>query len=264
MVTGQEKICNLIEKSTLDTFPRSLILVGPPGSGKHLLCNEISTKFGLHVFDITEMLDLDTINEIYQKVEPFIYIIRLNEISVKEENIILKFLEEPLKNSYIILLAENINGILLTILNRCQIWHLQNYSKEYLSTFANGNELIVHIAETPGQVISLVNESFDEMYQLTHKMLYKIHSASIPNTLSISDKISWSNEKNKFNFELFIRILLFQALGAFHDTQDSRFIQYYHLTNKLEKDSKIKNIDKRYLFEKFLLEARSLMKGSIA
>lgn len=263
MITGQEKICNLIEKSTLDTFPRSLILVGPSGAGKHLICNEISLKFGLHIFDITEMLDLTTIDEIYQKVEPFIYTIRLNEISIKEENVILKFLEEPLKNSYIILLAENINGILPTILNRCQIWHLQNYSKEYLSTFTNGNELILHIAQTPGQVISLANESFNDMYQLTHKMLYKIDNASIPNTLSISDKIAWNNEKNKFNFELFIRTLLFQTLGAFHDTQDRRFIQYYQLTNKLEKDSRIKNVDKRYLFEKFLLEARSLMRGSI-
>ena len=82
MITGQEKICNLIEKSTLDTFPRSLILVGPSGAGKHLICNEISLKFGLHIFDITNLLDLSTIDEIYQKVEPFIYIIKLSLIIV--------------------------------------------------------------------------------------------------------------------------------------------------------------------------------------
>lgn len=263
MVTGQEKICNLIEKSTLDTFPRSLILVGPSGSGKHLLCNEIARKFQLHIFDITEMLNIEIIDEIYSKVEPYIYVIRLNEISVKEENTILKFLEEPLKNSYIILLAEYTNGVLPTILNRCQVWHLQNYSKNYLSTFTNGNDLLLDIVETPGQAIALANESFTEMLDLADKMICKIASASIPNTLSISDKFAWTNEKNKFNYDLFLKVLLFRLVSYCKGNTDPRLLEYYYLTTKLVKNSQIKNIDKKYLLEKYLLEARSIMKGSL-
>lgn len=264
MVTGQEKICNLIEKSTLDTFPRTLMLVGPEGSGKHLLCNEIKDKFQLISFDITEMLTLDTINEIYQKVEPYLYLIRINEISIREENIILKLLEEPLKNSYIILLAESVNDILPTILNRCQIWYLQNYTREYLSTFVDKNLSILDIAETPGQAIALSSEDFQNMIILADKMITKIHVATIPNTLTIADKIAWSNEKDKFNYNLFLKVLISRILYYNRTNVDNKLTQLYHLTNNLQVKNRVKNIDKRYLFEKYLLEARSIMKGSIA
>lgn len=264
MVTGQEKICNLIEKSTLDTFPRTLMLVGPEGSGKHLLCNEIKDKFQLISFDITEMLTLDTINEIYQKVEPYLYLIRINEISIREENIILKLLEEPLKNSYIILLAESVNDILPTILNRCQIWYLQNYTREYLSTFVDKNLNILDIAETPGQAVALASEDFQNMIILADKMITKIHVATIPNTLTIADKIAWSNEKDKFNYTLFLKVLISRILYYNRTNVDTKLTQLYHLTNNLQVKNRVKNIDKRYLFEKYLLEARSIMKGSIA
>ena len=115
MVTGQEKICNQIDKLTLDSFPRSLMLVGSKGAGKHLIVDYIANKFNLQVIDITTTLDQDSIEELYNRVEPYLYIIQANELSVKEENTILKFVEEPLKNSYIILLAETAIGILPTI-----------------------------------------------------------------------------------------------------------------------------------------------------
>ena len=99
MIIGQEKICNLIDNLSLDSFPRSLMLVGARGGGKHLICDYISNKFRLTSIDLTDSLELETIEEIYNRVEPYLYIIRINEITVKEENVILKFLEEPLKTS---------------------------------------------------------------------------------------------------------------------------------------------------------------------
>ena len=102
MILGQEKICNQIDKLTLDSFPRSLMLVGPKGAGKHLIVDYVSKKFNLQVIDITTTLDQESIEDLYNRVEPYLYIIRANELTVKEENTILKFLEEPLKNSYIV------------------------------------------------------------------------------------------------------------------------------------------------------------------
>ena len=61
---------------------------------------------------------------------PKIYIIDSSTISIKEQNIILKFVEEPLKNSYIIILKNS--KLLPTILNRCQKWKFEAYSKEEL------------------------------------------------------------------------------------------------------------------------------------
>ena len=264
MIIGQEKICNLIDNSTLDNFPRSLMLVGGKGSGKHLICNYIAEKFDLVSVDLTDTLDLETIEEIYNRGEPYIYDIRINEISVKEENTILKFLEEPLKNSFIVLTAETDNGILQTILNRCQIWYLQNYKRDYLKSFlTTGNEFILDIAQTPGQVMELNECSFDGMIELADKIIDKISIASISNTLTISNKIGFKNEKDTFDGKLFIDVLICRLRDRWINCSDTKIVDAYQLTNDLKKQLSIKNLDYKSLFEKYLIELRHLMKGAL-
>lgn len=262
MIIGQEKICGFIDNSTLDDFPRSLMIVGPRGGGKHLICDYISKKFNLSTVDLTDSLDLETIEEIYNRVEPYLYIIRANEISVKEENTILKFLEEPLKNSFIVLIAETDMGILQTILNRCQIWHLQNYTKEYLSTFVtNGNSYILEIAQTPGQVIELCNINFNDMVDLADKIIDKISVASITNTLTLSGKIGFKSDSDKLDVKLFVDVLLSRFVTRCRRKTDSCFVNGYNLTNELQRNLHIKNLDYKSLFEKYLIDLRTVMKG---
>lgn len=264
MVIGQEKICNLIQSATLDDFPRSLMLVGARGGGKHLICKYIADKFGLITVDLTDQLDLETIEELYNRVEPYLYIIRVNEISVKEENTILKFLEEPLKNSFIVLIAETDMGILQTILNRCQIWHLQNYTREYLSTFIDGgSEYILEIANTPGQVIELSKTDFSSMIELADKIIDKISVASITNTLTLSNKVGFKNDPDKPDIKLFVDVLLSRFASRCKLYNDRRLVSGYHLTNTLQRNLQIKNLDYRALFENYLIELRSLMKEAV-
>lgn len=264
MILGQEKICNRIASLTLDSFPRSLMLVGPSGSGKHMICDEVSRKFNLVQRDITDQLTFEEIEELYNRVEPYLYIIRVNEISVKEENTILKFLEEPLKNSFIILVAETDNGILQTILNRCQIWYLQPYKKELLKTFLeNNDERILMIADTPGQIkeFSLVN--LEDVITLADKIITKISIASVSNTLTLVSKIGFKDDKDKINIRLFSKVLMNRFLEFSKNTNDNRFVVGYQLTNELNKNLNIKNLDQKLLFEKYLIELRSYMKGAI-
>ena len=263
MVIGQEKICNKIDQLTIDTFPRSLMLVGSQGSGKHLICDYISEKFNLQQYDITETLDQEQIDEIYNRVEPYLYIIRANELSVKDENAILKFVEEPLKNSFIVLIAETENGLLQTIINRCQIWHLQNYKREYLTTFLNGSDdYILEIAETPGQIMSLKNIPLDGMIELADKILNKIAIASITNTLTLSSKIGFKNEKNAFDSILFVDILISRIRHQWQRSSDVRLVDAYKLTAELKKYVHMKNLDYKSIFEKYLIELRDIMRRS--
>ena len=199
---GQEKILSMINNSTLDTFPNSLILLGEKGSGKHSLTNLISEHLHLQIVDISEKLTQEMIDEIYMKPEPYIYVISSDKLNIKNQNSILKFLEEPLKNSYIILLVENKNMLLPTIINRCQIWQLEKYTKEQLKTLLgkNQDENILDVVTTPGDIemMSHVNNNYDEMLLLCEKIVDKIPVASFSNVLSISDKIKFT-EKDKNN-----------------------------------------------------------------
>jgi len=172
-------------------------------------------------------------------------------------------LEEPLKNSFIVLIAETDMGILQTILNRCQIWHLQNYTREYLATFIEGgNDYILEIAQTPGQVMELCKTDFSSMIDLADKIIDKIAVASITNTLTLSNKVGFKNDPDRPDVKLFVDVLLSRIATRCKMCVDVRYVSSYHLTNLLQRNLQIKNLDYKALFENYLIELRSIMKGA--
>ncbi len=262
MISGQERICTFIDNSTLDDFPRSLMLIGEKGSGKHLLCSYICNKFNLESLDITDSISLELINQINERVNPYLYIIKINSLTVKEENTILKLLEEPLKNAYLVLLTETDNGILPTILNRCQIWRLQNYSKEFLKTFlSEDNPELLSIANTPGQILEMQGNNFKDMYALCDKIVNKITEASIPNILTISNKLAFKDEKDKFNYRLTLLLIKELLCKYYRDLTQIKYLKAYISVNDLLKTIKNAMIDPKILFDKWLLEVRDIMRG---
>jgi replication-associated recombination protein RarA len=253
---GQDRIINKIENITISSLPHSLILLGDKGSGRHTIVSLIADKLNLTVIDITNDITQETIENAYFRSEPYIYLIDSDNITVKQENMILKFLEEPLKNSFIIILCRNSNSVLPTIWNRCFTWQLNRYTKDTLKYFTD-NELILQIATTPGQVIELENASnLDQMIDLSNKIINKISLANFSNILTIPDKIAFNNEQNKFDIDLFIKILLYCVEGRIIKVDKREYILLYQLTHKLYSDSFIPHINKKNIFENYLLRAR--------
>jgi DNA polymerase III delta prime subunit len=202
-------------------------LLGEKGCGKHTVLNMLSEKLCLQVVDITKNLNFEYIMELQQKPEPYIYVISANELTVKSQNAMLKFIEEPLKNSFIVVLAESQNQLLPTVYNRCQILNFVPYSKDELFNFST-DELVLSIAKTPGQVKSLIDSGdMSGMIELANKMITKIGTANIPNILTISDKIAFKNEKDKFVKESLDFVLL------------EDFDHLYRFANLLEMDEGI-------------------------
>ena len=188
LIIGQEKLCQKINALTLDTFPRTLLLLGEYGSGKHTLVNYIGDRFKCEIEDISKNLSLEYIEVINQRVTPMIYLIDAKELTVKNENVILKFLEEPLKNSFIVVLSENKYSIIPTILNRCQIWELETYEDNYLMSFITNPSIdvdtLLKVANTPGKVIEYQSYPIKDMIALAQKIFVNIGRANISNTLT--------------------------------------------------------------------------------
>lgn len=255
-LVGQDKIINLINELNLDTFPRSLLLLGQEGSGRHSLCSIISERLKLPIEDITEFLTLDKINEIYMKPEPFIYIIDTRKISVKEQNTILKFIEEPLKNAFILMLSDNKHRLLETIQNRCQVWQLETYTSDILEQFITqssaNKELILDIATTPGQVKKLQSVDISAHLDLAQKIVDCIKVASLPNTLTIADKINYKDEPDKLNFEIFLKLLAYATFNGCVNNKYDYCSDMYIMTKNLLNDATIANIDKKRLLENYL------------
>ena len=131
-MVGQEKILNRLKAYPLYEFPHSILLLGEDGCGKHTLVDEISKYFDFEVLEITDMISLDTIIEINQRLVPTMYLINMNKLTDREQNIILKFLEEPSKNAYVVLISEGTHNLLETIVNRCILFEFEPYTEEQL------------------------------------------------------------------------------------------------------------------------------------
>lgn len=260
MMLYQDEFIKSVDRFNLDTLPRTIMLEGLKGSGKHTLVDYISQKFNLKVKDITEELNIETIDNISLTIEPHIYLIDSDKITEKQENVILKFLEEPLKNSYIFLLTTNRNNLLGTISNRCYKLVIPKYSREILKNFITKEcnvEMLLNIAKTPGDIIELQEYNLQPMFELADKIVSKIKKASYANILKIPMSIGFKNEKDKFDIIIFSKILLYCAYELTKNDTNRDNLIVYNITNKYYNNLYIKNIDKKYLFENYLFELKS-------
>ena len=258
---GQKKLIEKINNCTIDSFPHSLILVGEEGCGKHTVIKYIADKFSFPVFDITENLDLETIENISLSTSPVIYIINGDKINERQENVILKILEEPPVVSFIVLLYSYMNFI-PTIKNRCQIWEFEKYAIDELKQiYQFENDDLYSIARTPGKVLYIKNNNqIKEMQDLVELMIDKIPVSNFSNVLNISDKLAYKNEQDKFNIDIFIDILYnYICKKTVHDLNYYTW-NVFNKTNQLKNDMNIPHVNKQHVFEHYLSELK-MIKG---
>ena len=82
MIVGQKKLLAKLNNYTVDTFPRSCLIIGEKGSGKHLIASYIQNdiiKFNL--IDITSNISDELIDNIYRNPNPAVYLINLSEMT---------------------------------------------------------------------------------------------------------------------------------------------------------------------------------------
>lgn len=261
VIVGQDKLLRWIDSLTLDTFPKTLLLEGGWGSGKHTVVKYICDKFNLVSVDMTDKLDFNSINECYLRTTPYMYVIDSSKISIREQNGILKFLEEPLKNAYIIVLAENKYNLLPTILNRCILMSLQPYTKEDLKRIVPDvvNDLALKISDTPGELIKLSGIDLEKEWCYIERVLDSIGKANFNNAFNICSHIGFNGEQDLISPELFIKLLRYILLVGIENKKN--YFYALDLIIQLDKDIKIPNINKKYLFEHFIIHLWCAYKG---
>ena len=265
---GQAKLQSQIESYiTTHTLPRTLMLQGEWGCGKHTLSKLISEKLGIDYQDITDNLTLDIIEQITLSPTPRVYVIDTSKISIKEQNVILKFLEEPLKNSYIILLTENKNKLLNTVINRCVCLSFEQYTDEELEQFVYEGKYNWCItstekyARTPGRLIQFHQHSIFAMLDFIEKIFINISIANYSNVLTIPNKIAFKDDEKLYDFEVFVYLLINKANDMYIEGK----IPYsaYELTSTFYNDCFIPHINKQHLFEHYLIELKQLFERGI-
>ena len=223
---------------TLDTLPRSIIIVGKEGSGKHVLTNYVSNKFNLVQKDISEELSEEMVDNIYRSTSLGLYLIDLRKITNNDQNVILKLFEEPPTNAFIVLLANNTSSILPTVLNRGKIFTLANYTTEELSSFAKYKNIDINpiyfgnVIETPGDILKIYSNNIDlkSIEDLVDKIINKLNLASYPNTLSILDKLNYSDEYDKIDVDFFLKLLEFKSIYSYINDHNEDALNIFNIT----------------------------------
>lgn len=183
--------------------------------------------------------------------------LELSKLSEKQQNSILKFVEEPLKNSYIILVADNENQVIPTVKNRCVKWVFENYTPNELSTFVEDATVLKYLdlCNTPGQVkeLNLSKDILFDMIQLSEKLIDKISVANVANTLTISDKVDFDNSGKKYPFDLFLKALKNYAAGKLKVDSKNNILAMYQEISDTQYKLSLPNASKKYIFEAMLL-----------
>lgn len=263
-IIGQNDILDRIDACSLDTLPRSILMVGPKGCGKHTICNYLAWSHQLDLKELDNKVTDEAVEEILMWPNPRLYIVDLDQALPKLQNTLLKLIEEPPVGAYIVGLAESLITVLPTVQNRCQKWIFKGYSKQNLEQFIepanlSKKDVLLSLFTTPGQLIAGQNQDLSKVIDLANKMIDKIINASYSNTLSIVDKIAFKREEEKIDLLTLVRVLNRQIVDKIIELDDNMYYQMFSLISQLEHRLEF-SISKQRTFEEFLIELKEVAK----
>ena len=195
---------------------KTILFLGEYGCGKHTLAKEYADYLKLPLVDITEDISFELLETIQFSSLLSLYLIDLDKLTEQEQNMVLKFIEEPADTSYIILLSSNENRVIPTVLNRCYNYKFADYTKEELVKIVglDISDEILSICTTPGQIRLLQNQ-YKDIVNLCQTMVTKLSKSIFSNALSIVDKINYKDEYNKFDLDIFLKVLKRELYNAY-------------------------------------------------
>ncbi len=249
-VAGQEEIkTSLIKSINKNQISHCYIFEGPKGMGKYELalifaqslfcenftvnpCNKCLSCIkinsanhpDLHIINNGETtIKRDEIDELIESIykKPYesnkkVYIIKnANEMTQQAANTFLKTLEEPPGDSVIILLTNNINLLLPTIVSRCQSIKFRNVSKEtiklYLKENYNTTEELSDLAAEYSKgilnkAVNIINDGDSFLNNRTE--IIKLFDKIIRSDSEIIYELESYFDENKDNIDTIIEIMM--------------------------------------------------------
>ena len=251
-IIGQTKLLSKI--NAMEYLPKTLMFLGTVGCGKHTIAKYTAERFGLDFVEIEESVSAQDLEDYTHKTLDTLYLINLNKFTEKQQNQFLKFIEEPSKSVYIILIANSEAGILDTILNRSIKYHLEPYTKKEIEQITNTtvNDLAFKIFQTPGKLLNLTEQSFNNVMGLANTVVHSINRATYPNALVVSTKINYKDLYNKIDFDLFFDAVEYLALEDYVNNKTEQSLTVFKTTNQFKQYATQQNLIKEILMINYL------------
>jgi len=183
-------------------------------------------------------------------------------LTISSQNALLKTLEEPPQNTYIIIQSNRFKCLNQTIYSRCQLIHFNNLSQDELYSWVEdilqnkNDKSVIPSYMTPKKVSQLIEDGLFEDLKILNKHLYTLFNKGIDGKV-ISDVIDLNIDFNeKLNYIIdFALSASKEGNSNIHPVRLSDFIQ--ELSNFRENLFEINSLNQRYSLHHLLLRIPS-------
>ena len=180
-------------------------------------------------------------------------------LTISSQNALLKTLEEPPQNTYIIIQSNRFKCLNQTIYSRCQLIHFNNLSQDDLYSWAQdflqnkNDKSVIPSYMTPKKVSTLIEDGLFEDLKKLNNYLYTLFNKGIDGKV-ISDVIDLNidfNEKLNYIIDFTLSISK-EGNSNIHPVRLSDFID--ELSNFRENLFEINSLNQRYSLHHLLLK----------
>ena len=180
-------------------------------------------------------------------------------LTISSQNALLKTLEEPPQNTYIIIQSNRFKCLNQTIYSRCQLIHFNNLSQDELYDWAEdilqnkNDKSVIPSYMTPKKVSQLIEDGLFEDLKKLNNYLYALFNKGIDGKV-ISDVIDLNidfNEKLNYIIDFALSISK-EDTSKIHPVRLSDFIE--ELSNFRENLFEINSLNQRYSLHHLLLK----------
>ena len=278
---GQEHLLKIIDHQIQEgTFPRFSIITGLRGSGKKTLSQYIINSFPNEYCkywlpDIKVETIRKMISDSYKLTVDTIYVIPdADKMSVAAKNALLKVCEEPPNKAMFIMTVSDSNLVLDTIRSRASIYYMQPYTPKQITEYFNEvcgvkdirkTNIVLDLCETPGDVLLLMDQGIEQLYDYVEKVVDNIAEVSEANAFKIDTKLSLKEGSDGYDVELFLRAFRsvcgkeMQKAATEGDKEATNwYLEGIKAVNNSLSHLKIPGINKDALFTIFILNIREV------
>ena len=230
MMYGQDALQAWLAKATFKTLPKARLFVGPSGCGKHLFAGMVADKFGLQTVNVDNVIDIDEKIADWQACAvDRLYIIDFSLIAPADQNKLLKFIEEPNTHVFVFGITERQEMVLRTICNRCQCFMFKPYTVDELKKISGTDydDFVYTACPTPGQLKACNAQNIKACHDLCKLFIEKADLASYQNRRSIISKLNFSDQYDKIDPMLFLKMLQHTAFSVLKTADDKKAMKIY-------------------------------------
>lgn len=253
---GQKNLrCRLDDLLDNDIFPHCSLFIGPKGSGRKTLLNNMF--HGSIYLENNSVESVRKMIEMAYKVSGRKFILPdIDTMSNTAKNAMLKVIEECPNDNYFIMTAEDENNVLDTIRSRAFIFHMDRYTPDeiyqYAMGYAHDNEdIIKDICETPGDVDLLYKDSPKEFYDYVQLVVNNIAEVSVANAFKIANNVALKDGAEGYDLRLFWKAFIKVCF-------DAKRYDWIDITSRYLQKLRIKGVNRQMLFDNWMLGVREL------